>query len=690
MKTCDFRRFGWQFFQLNNKIVERSEALVKEDSSIKGAVFTITLAFFVLMGAAQLLSVFEQSFYTKSAAASANQTKEQKQAENPTEKEPLLILNKILGIKTARAASLEYSAKLMTQSHGRVSLPPGKAITFQVGFKNTGNVIWKNNGSEYVSIYNKNKYTDSFRHKFWLSPEQPAKLLNSPVNPGEIGYFKFALQSPDIEGQYIAKFQIASEDTAWIEGGELFLPFISTTAEKQSIAEKNNVETNGQTVPVTAIVPEKRKSSLTEDNPCDDDYHTSSDGSECGSEQSGDSGFSAFKLIQSHNSPLSIQEGEEIEFRVGFKNIGETSWTANNIYLDTDPKTYLLETVRPGALGYFVFKISASDSGEKNLHFELKDKNGNLVKGGLLDITLNITANPTQSTPSYSITSKGPDIRVGIYYTDFDEELIQVTADSPFDIKNKNGEILQSLNAGGMAILNYDNGIYTYNNLQTDSYLRIEPKEKNTILTVASLERRPSWNTSINYNKFRGIIEFRHSNQSDKSWVINELPLEDYLKGVAETSNYAPGEYLKTMTVAARTYALYHYTYPNKHAKDNFIIDDTYDQVYRGYAFEQVMPKLVQAVNSTNGEVVTYNNEVVVTPYFSRSDGRTRSWTEVWSGNHKPWLVSVPTPYDAGKTLWGHGVGMSATDALSRANDGYGYSEIISHYYSGTILQKKY
>ena len=52
----------------------------------------------------------------------------------------------------------------------------------------------------------------------------------------------------------------------------------------------------------------------------------------------------------------------------------------------------------------------------------------------------------------------------------------------------------------------------------------------------------------------------------------------------------------------------------------------------------------------------------VITPYFTWSDGRTRSWTDVWGGSTKPWLVSVEAPYDVGKNLYGHGVGMSAWD----------------------------
>jgi stage II sporulation protein D len=52
--------------------------------------------------------------------------------------------------------------------------------------------------------------------------------------------------------------------------------------------------------------------------------------------------------------------------------------------------------------------------------------------------------------------------------------------------------------------------------------------------------------------------------------------------------------------------------------------------------------------------------------------------------------VGVPVPQDAGKTLWGHGVGMSATGALGMANEGKSYVDILKHFYQGTELRLVY
>ncbi len=169
---------------------------------------------------------------------------------------------------------------------------------------------------------------------------------------------------------------------------------------------------------------------------------------------------------------------------------------------------------------------------------------------------------------------------------------------------------------------------------------------------------------------------------------------------MAETSNYSPLDFQKVMTTAARTYVLYHYyrglAYVNKeastkHENEYFHVDATYDQVYKGYNSEIKMPKLSQAVNETSGMIVTYNNELAITPYFSNSDGRTRSWVEVWGGTQKPWLVSVSVPEDNGQKLWGHGVGLSARGALIMVRDkGKTWQETLKYFYTKTELQKAY
>jgi stage II sporulation protein D len=190
----------------------------------------------------------------------------------------------------------------------------------------------------------------------------------------------------------------------------------------------------------------------------------------------------------------------------------------------------------------------------------------------------------------------------------------------------------------------------------------------------------------------------QYSTATGKLWVINELPISYYLKGLAETSNISAYEFQKVLATAARTYAMYHYERgiensvldgSTKHSGEHYHIDAYYDQVYRGFGSEKRMSNFVKAVEETRGAVVTYEGSIVVTPYFSRSDGRTRSWSEVWYGADKPWLRSVAVPEDNGQILWGHGVGLSARAALIMARDeNKKWNEILGYFYPGTKVVK--
>jgi peptidoglycan hydrolase-like amidase len=210
-------------------------------------------------------------------------------------------------------------------------------------------------------------------------------------------------------------------------------------------------------------------------------------------------------------------------------------------------------------------------------------------------------------------------------------------------------------------------------------------------MEILSFENRPTWNLSLNDNLFRGTLEIRYSIKTGKLWMIEEAPMESYLRGLAEGTNDQPMEYLKALVIAARTYAQYQVSNGGKHPDDNFDLDPSAnDQVYRGYGFETRAPNAIKAVEETKGIMILYNNQVVVTPYFSHSDGRTRAWDEVWSGGPKAWLVSKVDPYCYGLTLSGHGVGLSGLGARMMAENGSTYDQILNYYYTGIEIKKVY
>ena len=297
-----------------------------------------------------------------------------------------------------------------------------------------------------------------------------------------------------------------------------------------------------------------------------------------------------------------------------------------------------------------------------------------------------------------------------------------MSANKPYDVRDNEGTLIASMPPGAETTIVFDFATQRYTvttpstTTTTEKFIRlrgthlpyrivnrdgaivVEPvADQDTIFEVRSFVNHPSWSTTLNDNLFRGEMEVRYAPASNRLWVVNELLFEQYLKGIAETSNSSPYEYQKALIVAARTYAKYHIDRNSKNAAEGFTVKPTEaDQVYRGYASEQRMPTIARAVEETTGVFVYYGDQLAITPYSSNTDGRTRSWEEVWGGEPKPWLVSVPDPCCTGMamryspTSYSHGVGMSARGALAMALDNKGFEEILKYYYTNIELRRTY
>ena len=281
-----------------------------------------------------------------------------------------------------------------------------------------------------------------------------------------------------------------------------------------------------------------------------------------------------------------------------------------------------------------------------------------------------------------------PTIRVGLYKT---KDPVKFTSDFIYEVWT-NGEFVSALFANDKIILSYKNGIY---GLKTESlavtsskYIRLVPQDHYAFFTITNYSRPVKGRGKINFNVYRGALEYRYSAKSKLPYIINEVPLDFYVLGVAETYNTAPPEYIKALAVAARSYA---YALTSKLPPTEKRMFDVYpttvDQIYLGYNSELYMPRVAELAAQTNGEMVTYNGNPVITPYFSHSSGATKNW----KGKDRPWLKSVKAVYDKGKSMLGHGMGMSNNDAMKCAQkDGWTYTQILEYYYSSTTIEKIY
>jgi peptidoglycan hydrolase-like amidase len=284
--------------------------------------------------------------------------------------------------------------------------------------------------------------------------------------------------------------------------------------------------------------------------------------------------------------------------------------------------------------------------------------------------------------------NKEPIIRVGIYSNEIGK-IFKIKANGPYEIY-KNGEFLNLKNKDEIFELKTD----------TQNIFKFVPKTDNTIFELLSYQDIPQWNPDLNDNLFRGNIEVKYSNISKKTWVINELNLESYLRGIAEALDEHPSEYLKALIVAARSYAIFHIENGGKYPGEIFHIRNwSNDQLYKGYGLEKRAPNMVKAIEETNGTVIAYNNKTMRGLYSSDSGGITKDacniWGGVFCGSDYGYLrggIKDPagTEHIQSAILASHGVGISATGARVLANQGKGYQEILKYYYPGIEIKKIY
>lgn len=134
---------------------------------------------------------------------------------------------------------------------------------------------------------------------------------------------------------------------------------------------------------------------------------------------------------------------------------------------------------------------------------------------------------------------------------------------------------------------------------------------------------------------------------------IIELPLESYLIGVvaAEMPMSFHEEALKAQAVTARTFTMRQMK--NSKHKDADLCDQS-NCCQAWFSPEQLKEKLgnskklveekaVLAVASTEGKLLTYENELIDAVYFSCSGGMTESAASVW-GSDIPYLQQVESP----------------------------------------------
>jgi len=390
------------------------------------------------------------------------------------------------------------------------------------------------------------------------------------------------------------------------------------------------------------------------------------------------------------------EKGESYKIKLNIRNIGLEDWSKDFLKLN------FLQN--PNTTGIVFSELSMSPElvetgGNAEISFTVKIAENAEFKTDNLIITPEVN-NHMISAPIFfdykideatidMLESQSDQIRIKLGF----EGSPTITANSNFAIyagdeflENLEGNSLVAVTKGTNSfIVKTENKTFT-----STKEIRFVPKD-NAILQITNFEHRPAWNLELNDNQYRGILEVR--DVDDELTVINELKIEDYLKGLGEVSNYEEAEKIKSIIIAARSYAKFYTDIEEKFPGKPYHLDDNPEvsQKYLGYGLEKRSPNVTAGVNLTAGKVISYNGELVKAPYFNQSNGiSTKSAQEVWGWTNTPYLLSVDDSLCDGDEFLGHGVGLSGCGAKEMAVNGATYEEILKHYYTDIEIIKAY
>ena len=133
---------------------------------------------------------------------------------------------------------------------------------------------------------------------------------------------------------------------------------------------------------------------------------------------------------------------------------------------------------------------------------------------------------------------------------------------------------------------------------------------------------------------------------------VVDMPLEEYVVGVVACEMPASFdiEALKAMAVAARTFALYKISTNKNYKLSTTTKDQCYiskNQMKKNWKdnYEKNYNKILKAVNETSNEYLTYKDKVIISFYFSISNGYTENCENVFS-QKLDYLKSVDSSWD--------------------------------------------
>ena len=204
-----------------------------------------------------------------------------------------------------------------------------------------------------------------------------------------------------------------------------------------------------------------------------------------------------------------------------------------------------------------------------------------------------------------------------------------------------------------------------------------------TIESVSNVDEISKYK-EFDYGKYK-TIKLLHTINNE----IEELPLDIYLYGVVASEMPANFEIeaLKAQAVVARTYTLYKIMMGSKHqdlgadicdsslccqawiSKENRLV--RWEEKNR----QEYLNKIEEAVNSTIGKVILYENNPINAFFHSNSGGKTETSENVWGGKYE-YLQTVETSGEEVYSSYSSEIKISKDELIVKMKEKYSNFEI--------------
>ena len=155
---------------------------------------------------------------------------------------------------------------------------------------------------------------------------------------------------------------------------------------------------------------------------------------------------------------------------------------------------------------------------------------------------------------------------------------------------------------------------------------------------------------------------------------VNEIDLEDYVIGVVSCEMPASFDYeaLKAMSVAARTFALYKIKTNNNYVLSSTTKDQCYitvEKMKKNWKedFDKNYNIIKNAVMDTKNQYMTYDGNVIISFYFSISNGYTENCENVFY-QKLDYLKSVDSSWDKDYSFKEKTINIKINDFLDKLN----------------------